>query len=155
MEQAWERYLNDHEADHLDALVDYLRIPSVSALPEHRADIDRAAEWTAEAIRRAGFPEVQVLPSVGLPVVVGRWRVAADRPTVLIYGHYDVQPVDPLDLWETPPFEPTVRDDRLYARGSADMKGNTLTALHAVEAFARTEGQPPINVSVRRRRLNP
>ena len=147
MTLAWERYLTDREPEHLEALVEYLRIPSVSALPEHRPDVDRAAGWTAEALRRAGVPEVRVLPSAGLPVVVGRWRVDAERPTVLVYGHYDVQPVDPLELWESPPFAPAIRGDRIVARGAADMKGNLLTALHAVEAFARTEGRPPVNVS--------
>jgi acetylornithine deacetylase/succinyl-diaminopimelate desuccinylase-like protein len=147
MASGLDGYLADREDAHLAELVEYLRIPSISALPEHRGDVDRAAEWTAEALRRAGVPEVQVLPSAGMPVVVGRWRVGDDKPTALIYGHYDVQPVDPLDLWESPPFEPAIRDGRLYARGSADMKGNILTAAHAVEAFARTQGQPPINVS--------
>lgn len=148
MEPAWQRYLIERESAHLDALVDYLRIPSLSALREHRADIDAAAEWTAEAMRRAGLPDVRLLPTDGLPVVVGRWRVDDRLPTALIYGHYDVQPVDPLDLWESPPFEPAIRDDRIVARGAADMKGNTLTALHAIEAFAKTTGQPPINVAV-------
>jgi acetylornithine deacetylase/succinyl-diaminopimelate desuccinylase-like protein len=147
MAREWERYLAEQELAHLEALLEYLRIPSISALPAHRADIERAAEWTAEAMRRAGVPEVQVLPSNGLPVVVGRWRVGAEWPTALIYGHYDVQPVDPLDLWDSPPFEPTIRDDRVYARGSADMKGNILTALHAVEAYACTDSELPINLS--------
>jgi acetylornithine deacetylase/succinyl-diaminopimelate desuccinylase-like protein len=90
---------------------------------------------------------VKIVETPGHPAVLGRWHVADDQPTVLIYGHYDVQPAEPLDLWDTPPFEPTVRDGKLYARGSADMKGNLLTSIHGVEALDRANGQLPINVS--------
>jgi acetylornithine deacetylase/succinyl-diaminopimelate desuccinylase-like protein len=142
-----ERYLEDHQDAHLAAFLDYLRIPSISALPAYRDEIERAATWTARALTEAGVPEVEVLPTDGWPIVVGRWWVADDLPTVLIYGHYDVQPVDPLDLWTSPPFEPGIRDGRVYGRGSADMKGNYLAVIQAIEAFARTAGRPPINVS--------
>ena len=97
-------------------------------------------------MRAAGIENVAVLPTDGMPVVYGDWLHAADKPTVLIYGHFDVQPVDPLDEWKTPPFEPDVRDGRIYARGASDDKGNLLTAVLAIEALLRTEGALPINV---------
>ena len=128
-------------------LIELLAMPSVSTDPERKGVIRRTAEWVANRMRQAGVPEVKILETPGHPAVLGRWRVSDDQPTVLIYGHYDVQPAEPLDLWDTPPFEPTVRDGKLYARGSADMKGNLLTSIHGVEALARANGQPPINVS--------
>jgi acetylornithine deacetylase/succinyl-diaminopimelate desuccinylase-like protein len=107
---SWSAALAGREQEHLEEFFDFLRIPSVSALPEHQPDIDRAAEWVAARMRKAGIPEVEILPTGGKPLVWGRWHVSDDQPTALIYAHYDVQPPDPLDLWETPPFEPTVRD---------------------------------------------
>ncbi|MDP9362879.1 MAG: dipeptidase, partial [Chloroflexota bacterium] len=146
MAATWDGFLAEREEAHLAELREYLRIPSVSTAPEHKADVARAAEWTADRMREAGVPEVAVELTAGHPVVTGEWRSDPNRPTVLVYGHYDVQPAEPLDLWETPPFEPTVRDGRLYARGSSDMKGNLLTAVQGVEAVARAEGAPPVNV---------
>ena len=143
----WNDWLADREAEHLAELDDLLRLPSVSTDPAHATDVARTASWVAERLRAAGVPEVEVAPTDGHPAVVGRWRIADDQPTVLIYGHYDVQPPEPLDLWQTPPFEPTTRDGRIYARGSSDMKGNLLTAIQAVEALAQTHGAPPINVT--------
>lgn len=142
-----EAYLASQEEAHLSALDEFLRIPSISALPEYGAEIERAADWVATALRQAGVPDVAVLPTPGWPVVVGRWHIADDRPTVLIYGHYDVQPADPLDLWTTPPFEPAIRDGKPYARGAADMKGNYLAVIQAIASFNETAGQPPLNVT--------
>src|SRR4051794_36406264 len=99
MPQTWERYLAANAERHLDALLDFLRIPSVSTLPEHASDVRRAAEFVAEQLRAAGVPDVELMPTAGFPVVVGRWHVADEQPTVLIYGHYDVQPAEPLELW--------------------------------------------------------
>jgi len=145
-EQAWEAYLAANEQAYLDELIEFLRIPSISTDPEHKDDVRAAAEWVAARMKKAGIPEVEIVESGGHPNVIGRWNAGADKPTVLIYGHYDVQPAVPLELWETPPFEPTIREGRLYARGSSDMKANLLTTLHAVEALGITEGGPPVNV---------
>src|SRR5262249_2199591 len=142
----WDALLADEQDQHLAEFFDFLRIPSVSALPAHQPDIERAAAWTADRLRRAGVPEVEILPTGGKPLVWGRWHVADDQPTALIYAHYDVQPPDPLDLWTTPPFEPAIRDGRIYARGAADDKNGVLQTILATEVLARTQGKPPINL---------
>ncbi|ACM06649.1 dipeptidase [Thermomicrobium roseum] len=144
--QRCDRYLAEHEAEHLQALGDLLRIPSVSALPQHQADVQRAAEWVAARLRAIGVPEVRLLETERNPIVFGHWPVDPSLPTALVYGHYDVQPPDPLELWETPPFEPTLRDGRLYARGASDDKGNLFAALCGIEALVRIIGHPPINL---------
>ena len=132
---------------HLAELGDFIRIPSVSALPAHRDDMVRAAEWTAARLRAAGAPEVAVLPTGGHPVVWGRWPAADPAaPTVLIYGHYDTQPADPFELWDSPPFEPTIRDGRLYARGASDDKGNLILPILVAEAFGKLAGGPPVGL---------
>src|SRR6478752_8638094 len=140
----------DHLAANQDAfqeeLMDVLRIPSVSTDPEHKADMVRQAEWIRARLERAGAPVADIVLTAGHPLVIGRWNVNDDKPTVLIYGHYDVQPADPLELWETPPFEPSIRDGYVYARGSADMKANLVATIQAVEALAKQHGQPPINL---------
>jgi len=143
---AWEQYLSDNRERHLDELFEFLRIPSVSSLPEHKDDMRRAAEWVAGKLRAAGVPRVEILETAGNPVVYGEWNIDESKPTALIYGHYDVQPPDPLELWDTPPFEPDVRNDRIYARGSADDKGNSFMPIKAVEAMQATAGTPPINL---------
>ena len=143
---AWEQYLQDNEERFEAELLDFLRIPSISALPEHKGDVQRAAEWVAERLRAAGAEGVRVMPTEGHPVVYGEWLHAPGKPTVLIYGHFDVQPVDPLDLWTRPPFEPEVVGDRLYARGASDTKGNVLLTMAAVEALLRTTDALPLNV---------
>src|SRR5919204_3661282 len=123
-----------------------LAIPSVSSLTRHRADCRRAAEWTVERLKAMGM-EVELADVVadGHPVISAHWLQRPGKPTLTIYGHYDVQPPDPLDEWETPPFEPTVRDGRLYARGAGDNKGQYLSSLKAAE-YAFAEGGPPINL---------
>ncbi|MDP9359056.1 MAG: dipeptidase, partial [Chloroflexota bacterium] len=146
MSQTCESYLAEHEERLVDDLCEFLRIPSISALPAHDADVARAADWVAERLRQAGVPEVTLLPTGRNPVVYGHWHVADDQPTALIYGHYDVQPPDPLDLWESPPFAPEIRDGRIYARGASDDKGNVFAPLAALEALVRTGGAPPINL---------
>ena len=142
----YEAYLQQHRERHLQELADFLRSPSISALPEHAGDVRRAAEWAAAGLRAIGVPHVEILETAGHPSVYGEWMVDESLPTYLIYGHVDVQPVDPEHLWETPPFEPTLRDGRLYARGAADDKGNLFIPLKAVEALAAVDGRPPVNL---------
>jgi acetylornithine deacetylase/succinyl-diaminopimelate desuccinylase-like protein len=130
----------------LDELSAFLSIPSVSALPAHAADCRRAAEWLRDELARLGCPTVQLVEGDGHPVVWAEGPALPGRPTLLIYGHYDVQPPDPLDEWISPPFEPTVRDGRLYARGAADDKGQVYCLLKAYEATLDAERRPPLNV---------
>lgn len=143
---AFEKYLQEHREQHLTELKEYLRIPSVSSLSEHKQDVAKAAEWTAEALRQIGMQNVRILPTKGHPVVYGDWLQTEGKPTVLIYGHYDVQPVDPLHLWESPPFEPEIRDNKLYARGASDDKGQVFMHIKALEALLQTDGTLPVNV---------
>jgi len=130
----------------LEELSEFLRIPSVSALPDHAADCRRAAEWLRAELTRLGCPTVQVIEGDGHPVVWAEGPAIPGRPTLLVYGHYDVQPSDPLDEWTSPPFEPTVRDGCLYARGSADDKGQLFCLLKAYEAVLDAARRPPLNV---------
>ncbi len=143
----WQDYLDREQDRFLDELVDFVRIPSVSAKPDNIADVARAADWVAARLTRAGAENVMVLPTAGHPVVYADWlHAGADRPTILIYGHFDVQPAEPLDLWTTPPFEPDLRDGRLYGRGASDDKGGMLIPILAAEALLACEGALPVNV---------
>jgi acetylornithine deacetylase/succinyl-diaminopimelate desuccinylase-like protein len=129
-------------------MLELVRMPSVSTSPDNAVDVQATAAWVAARLQQAGVPEVRVAPSAGHPAVLGRWHVSDDQPTILIYGHFDVQPAEPLELWNSPPFEPTIDGDTVFGRGSSDMKGNLLNAIHGVEAVARANGgQPPVNVS--------
>jgi acetylornithine deacetylase/succinyl-diaminopimelate desuccinylase-like protein len=129
-------------------LDEFLRIPSVSARSEHNGDMARCADWLATRLRDIGL-QATVHRTPGHPIVLGEWRKAGpEAPTVLVYGHYDVQPVEPLDLWTSPPFEPTVRDGKLYARGSVDDKGQLYIHLKAAEALLRERGALPMNLIV-------
>jgi acetylornithine deacetylase/succinyl-diaminopimelate desuccinylase-like protein len=130
-----------------DELFEFLRIPSVSARTEHNADTRRAAEWLAAAMTRIGL-ETKIHETPGHPVVVGEWRGAPGAKTLLIYGHYDVQPAEPLDLWDTPPFEPAIRDGKIFARGSVDDKGQLYLHIKALESHLANGGKLPINVIV-------
>ena len=127
-------------------LVEFASIPSVSTDPAHAADIDRAARWVAAEVAAAGPITMRTLPTAGNPVVYGEWLGAPGKPTVLVYGHYDVQPPDPLEKWHSPPWTPTVRDGRLYARGVSDDKGPMLIPIAVAEAFFATAGCLPVNV---------
>ena len=127
-------------------LSEFLRIPSISTLPDHAADCRRAADWLVERFRRLGCPVVQLLEGNGHPVVWAESPRVEGKPTVLCYGHYDVQPVDPVDEWVTPPFEPTVRDGKLFARGAVDDKGQVFTLLKAYERVLDAKRTPPLNV---------
>ena len=125
----------EHDARFLEEIAAWCRIPSVSSQAEHKPDMQRAAEWGADRLRRAGLQNVAILPTAGHPVVYGDWLGAGPgKPTVLVYGHYDVQPALELSLWQSPPFEPQQRGEHLYARGASDMKGQTMATIAAVEA---------------------
>src|SRR6186997_1496392 len=139
-------FINTNRDRYVEELKAYLAIPSISALPQHAADVKRCAEWTADEMRRIGMQNVRLVETPGFPVVYGDWLGAEGAPTILFYGHYDVQPVDPVELWESPPFEATVRDGELYARGAADDKGQVFMHLKAIEAHMAKNGRLPINI---------
>src|SRR6476661_1359476 len=139
-------FINVNRDRYLEELKALLAIPSISALPEHAADVTRCAEWCADEMRRIGLENVKLIPTPGNPVVYGDWLHDEGAPTILFYGHYDVQPVDPLNLWTSPPFEATVRDGEIYARGSADDKGQVFMHFKAVEAHLKQNGRLPVNM---------
>ncbi len=141
-------YVESQRDAHLHELFEFLRIPSVSAKSEHKPDIERAAKWVAEKLRGAGIPKVEIVPTPMHPLVYGESLQAPGKPTVLFYGHYDVQPPEPLELWTSPAFEPTVRDGNLYARGTADDKGQVHIHMKALESLRNTSGKLPINVKI-------
>src|SRR6266550_4756421 len=141
------KFLSDNQTRIEQELFDFLRIPSVSAKSEHNADTKRAAEWVKASLDKIGVP-AKIYPTAGHPVVVGEWRNAPGAPTVLIYGHYDVQPAEPLDLWTSPAFEPMVRDGKIFARGSVDDKGQLFLHVKALEAHLATRKKLPVNVVV-------
>ena len=145
MSEDLTRYLKDNDAAIRDQLFDLLRIPSVSARSEHKGDMTRTAEWVRDSLSGIGF-DTKIHETKGHPIVVGEWRKAPGAPTVLIYGHYDVQPPEPLDLWTSPPFEPTIRDGKIFARGSVDDKGQFFLHIKAVESHLKTRGKLPVNV---------
>jgi acetylornithine deacetylase/succinyl-diaminopimelate desuccinylase-like protein len=146
MSTATDAFVRENQDRLLEELKTFLKIPSISTLPEHKSDIDRAARFVAESLGAAGLENVEIIPTAGHPLVYGDWLHAPGKPTVLCYGHYDVQPPDPLDLWITPPFEPTIRDGNLYARGSADDKGQMYMHVKAMETLRAVSGTLPVNV---------
>ncbi|MBL8173329.1 MAG: dipeptidase [Bryobacterales bacterium] len=139
-------YTEDNRSRYVEELKEFLRIPSISTLSENKADIRRAAEFTAAQLRQAGMGNVELIEGEGNPLVYGEWVQAPGKPTLLFYGHYDVQPPDPLNEWISPPFEPEIRGENIYARGAADDKGLTLILVKAVEALMATRGVLPVNV---------
>src|ERR1700722_2993092 len=141
-----EKLLAENEAGFVEELKAFCRIPRVSAGPAYREQVSQAARFVADRLQQAGFDAVRIVPTGGHPVVTAELCRVESAPTVLVYGHYDVQPPDPLDRWTSPPFEPTVRDGRLYARGSADDKGPLLIPILAAEAWLKQCGGLPINV---------
>jgi acetylornithine deacetylase/succinyl-diaminopimelate desuccinylase-like protein len=138
-------FIHTHRDRYVDELKTWLAIPSISALPEHAGDVRRAAEWAADEMRRVGLQNVRLIDTPGNPVAYGDWLGAPGAPTILYYGHYDVQPVDPLDLWQSPPFEATVRDGDIYARGASDDKGQVFMHFKAIEAHVKRSGRLPVN----------
>src|SRR5881398_701682 len=133
----------------LNELKELLRIPSVSTLPQHKDDVRRAAQFIVDELKRIGFQTVELINTAGHPLVYAEWLKAPGKPTVLCYGHYDVQPPDPLDEWKSPPFEPTERDGNVYARGAVDDKGQMWMHVKALEGLLQANGgKLPINVKV-------
>jgi acetylornithine deacetylase/succinyl-diaminopimelate desuccinylase-like protein len=141
-------FINVNRERYLEELKALLAIPSISALPEHHGDVLACAEWCAAEMRRIGLDNVRLVDTPGNPVVCGEWLGAPGAPTILFYGHYDVQPVDPLNLWDSPPFEATIRDGELYARGASDDKGQVFMHLKAIEAHLKQNGRLPVNMKI-------
>ncbi|WP_449442694.1 dipeptidase [Ureibacillus acetophenoni] len=141
-----DQYFSQNREKHLEELKEFLRIPSISALSEHKPDMLKAANWLAEALKKLSIENVSINETKGHPVVYGEWLHAEGKPTILFYGHYDVQPVDPLNLWDSEPFNPEIRDNKLFARGSSDDKGQVFMHLKMIEALFATEGTLPVNV---------
>ncbi|MEO8049970.1 MAG: dipeptidase [Acidobacteriota bacterium] len=146
MSQATDLFVEQNKPRLLDELKTFLRIPSVSTLPEHVPDVRRAAQFVADSMKTAGLENIEIIATAKHPLVYADWLHAPGKPTVLCYGHYDVQPPDPLDEWISPPFEPTVRDGNLYARGSADDKGQMYMHIKAVEALLAVNKTLPVNL---------
>jgi len=141
-------YIESKREEHLNELKEFLRIPSVSTKSEHKPDIEKAAHWVADKLRAAGLENVQITPTKMHPLVYAESLRAPGKPTILFYGHYDVQPAEPLDLWTTPAFEPAIRDGNLFGRGTADDKGQVHIHIKALESLQRTAGKLPINLKV-------
>ncbi len=140
-------YIEENQPRFLEELLAFLRIPSISTLPEHKQDVARAAQFVADSLKRAGLENVEVIRTNNHPLVYADWLHAPGKPTVLCYGHYDVQPPDPLELWASPPFEPAIRNGNIYARGACDDKGQMYMHVKAVEALrAAEDGTLPVNV---------
>jgi acetylornithine deacetylase/succinyl-diaminopimelate desuccinylase-like protein len=147
MPPSTDDFVRSNQERFLEELNQFLRIPSISTLPEHTDDVARAAQFTADSLKQAGLENVEIIPTGGHPLVYADWLRAPGAPTVLCYGHYDVQPPDPLELWKTPPFEPTLRDGNIYARGSADDKGQMYMHVKAVETLMAVHGgKLPVNL---------
>lgn len=139
-------FIQSNYQNYLEELKEYLRIPSVSTLQSHKSEMIRCAEFAEKKLKQAGISKTKIYSTKGHPIVYGEWLGAPGKPTVLIYGHYDVQPVDPLNLWDDPPFEPVIRDGKIFARGANDNKGQHFVHIKSVEAFFKTQGSLPINV---------
>src|SRR6202158_3285096 len=141
-------YLDSKRAAHLSELFEFLKIPSVSAQSDHKPDIERAAKWVADRLGAAGLENVEIVPTKMHPLVYAESLHAPGKPTVLFYGHYDVQPAEPLELWTSPAFEPTVRGGNLFGRGTADDKGQVHIHIRALDALHQAAGKLPINIKV-------
>lgn len=144
--QQLDAYFAEHREAHLNELNEFLRIPSISSLSEHKEDIQQAAQWLANAFEKLNLENISITQTAGHPVVYADWLHAEGKPTILFYGHYDVQPVDPLNLWDSEPFNPTIRDNKLFARGASDDKGQVFMHLKMIEALFATTGTLPVNV---------
>jgi acetylornithine deacetylase/succinyl-diaminopimelate desuccinylase-like protein len=139
-------FINEGRERYIGELKEFLKIPSISTLANHKNDMYTAANFVVQKLKDAGITDTKLIETEGHPLVYGEWEGAPGKPTVLIYGHYDVQPVDPLNLWETPPFEPTIRNGKIYARGATDDKGQMFMHIKSVEAYFKTEKAFPLNV---------
>ncbi|GGF81629.1 peptidase M20 [Paenibacillus albidus] len=145
---SYETYFQNQREAQLEELKQWLAIPSISALSDHKEDVLKAAHFLLDTLKRAGLENIELHPTAGHPVIYADYLHAPGRPTILVYGHYDVQPVDPLNLWTTPPFEPEIRDGKLYARGATDDKGQVFIHIKAIEAILKQEGSLPVNIKV-------
>lgn len=139
-------FIDQNRERYVDELKEFLKIPSISTLEENKPDMQTAAKFVADKLTDAGMNNVEIIQTDGHPLVYGEWLEAPGRPTVLVYGHYDVQPVDPIELWTSDPFNPTIADDKIYARGATDDKGQMFMHIKSVEAYFKTEGKLPLNV---------
>ncbi|QQZ63828.1 dipeptidase [Paenibacillus sonchi] len=145
---SYETYFQTEREAQLAELKQWLSIPSISALSSHKEDVLSAAHWLLDTLKRAGLENIELYPTAGHPVIYADYLHAPGKPTILVYGHYDVQPVDPLNLWTTPPFEPEIRDGKLYARGATDDKGQVFMHIKAIEAILKQEGTLPVNIKL-------
>ena len=142
-------YIENNKENFVNELIEFLRIPSISNNPENKHDMVKCAEWVRDNMKKAGLENIKIFNTDGHPVVYGDWLNAGiDKPTILIYGHYDVQPVDPLELWTNPPFEPVIKNNIIYARGTTDDKGQVFIHFKSIEAFMKTQGALPVNVKL-------
>jgi acetylornithine deacetylase/succinyl-diaminopimelate desuccinylase-like protein len=139
-------FVSKHHQQNVEELKELLRIPSISSLSEHKEDMQKAASWIANKLNNIGMEHVEIVQTDGHPIIYADWLHQENAPTVLVYGHYDVQPVDPIHLWESPPFEPEIRDEKIYARGATDDKGQTFLHIKAVEAMLKLENKLPVNL---------
>ena len=131
-------YINEHQDSYVEELKEFLKIPSISTLVENKQDMLLAAKFVSTKLENAGMQNVKIIETKGHPLIYGDWLNAPGKPTVLIYGHYDVQPVDPIELWDSPPFEPKIRDGKIFARGATDDKGQMYMHIKSVEAYFKT-----------------
>ena len=139
-------YIAENQKNYLNELIEYLRIPSISTKEEYKSNMRECANFVSKKLKKAGMKNVKIFKTKGHPIVYGEWLKAKNKPTVLIYGHYDVQPPDPLEEWETPPFEPNIREGQIFARGADDNKGQNFVHIKSVEAYFKTTGKLPLNV---------
>ena len=139
-------FAEEHSQRFIEDLIEFVKIPSISSSSEHTDEVRRCAEFLRNQMLQSGLQRAEIFETAGHPAVYGEWLGAEGKPTVLIYGHYDVQPVDPLELWETPPFEPSIRDGRMYGRGTVDDKGQIYVHLKAIECWLSKHGRLPLNV---------
>lgn len=140
------KYINSNYDSYVEELKEFLRIPSISTLPENKGDMQKAAKFVASKLKDAGMKKIEIFQTKGHPIVYGEWLGAPGKPTVLIYGHYDVQPADPVELWHSDPFEPVIKNGKIWARGATDDKGQMYVHIKSVEAFFKTVGKLPLNV---------
>ncbi len=148
MAETREQYLDEQQERLVAQLMEWLAIPSISTLSENQDDVYMAAEWVRNRLVHIGFSEVRTIPTNGHPLVFTEWRIDPEQPTLLVYGHYDVQPVDPVEEWHTPPFEPTLRDGNVYCRGASDDKAQIMLVLAALESWIKVDGNLPVNVKI-------
>ena len=140
------KHINSNSDNYINELKGFLRIKSISTLANHKKDMIKGAVFVADSLKEAGMKNVKVIRTNGHPLIYAEWLGAPGKPTVLVYGHYDVQPVDPIELWDSPPFDPVIKDGKIYARGATDDKGQMLMHIKSVEAYLKNKSALPLNV---------